>query len=105
MPDHQFDNLGPFPILQFAAALLVIGGLALAIWRGTRDRKSAGETLPQEARWFFDGPLAMAINILRDIKNHQDRIVEIQSSIPEENRKQTQLLHDIKEAIERRPRR
>lgn len=76
MQDVPIDRLGPYPILQFAAAIVVLGGLALAIWRGTRDRRSASSQLPEGTRWFFDGPLAMSINLMRDQKNHLDRIVE-----------------------------
>jgi len=86
MQDVPIDRLGPYPILQFAAAIVVLGGLALAIWRGTRDRKSANSQMPEGTRWFFDGPLAMAINLMRDSKNHLSRIVEQNEHILEELR-------------------
>ena len=105
MQDVPVDRLGPYPILQLAAAIVVLGGLTLAIWRGTRDRKAQGPQLPEEARWFFDGPLAMAINILRDIKSHLSRIVEQNEEIKDELRKVTDGQHDIKNAVENWPHR
>jgi hypothetical protein len=94
MQDFQVDKLGPYPLLQLAGAILVLCGLALAIYRASRDRPapSAVPQIPQEQRWFFDGPLSIAVNLLRDIRNHADRLVEIFSSVPEESRKHSDLL-------------
>jgi hypothetical protein len=103
MHEVPIDNLGPYPLLQLAAAVLVLGLLAVAVYRGTRDRGSGAPQVPAEQRWFFDGPLATAINLLRDIKNHLSRIVEIATPLPEEMRKQTKLLEEIKEEIEQLP--
>jgi hypothetical protein len=41
MLDLGIDKLGPWPLLQLAGAFMVLIGLALAVYRGTRDRKSA----------------------------------------------------------------
>ena len=104
MPDFQLDKFGPFAILQLAAAVMVLGGLALAIYRGSRDRNATGSPqIPQEQRWFFDGPLSVAINLLRDNRNHLGRIVDILDSVPEEQRKQTELLREIKSEIDNLP--
>jgi hypothetical protein len=95
MQDLPVDRLGPYPILQLAAAILILGGLAFAIWRASRDRRSIATVIPDEQRWFFDGPLATSINILRDIKNHQARLVELNEESIEVVRHQTGVLHEI----------
>jgi hypothetical protein len=100
MQDLPVDRLGPYPILQLAAAILILGGLAFAIWRASRDRRSIATVIPDEQRWFFDGPLATSINILRDIKNHQDRLVNLNEEVIEAVRHQTGVLHDIKNELE-----
>ena len=103
MQDLGVDKPGPYPLLQLAGAIVILAGLALAIYRGTRDQKWNTPEIPGEQRWFFDGPIATAVNVLRDIRNHLDRLVEISAPIPEELRKQTELLRNIKDAIEDMP--
>lgn len=97
MQDLPVDKLGPYPLLQLAAAIAVLGALAFALYRGTRDRRPDGAPqVPGEQRWFFDGPLSVAVNLLRDNRNHLGRLVDIGDQIPEELRKQTELLREIK---------
>lgn len=103
MNDVPLDKLGPYPLLQLAAAIVVLMGLTFAIYRGTRDRGGSGAPIiPPEQRWFFDGPLSIAVNLLRDCRNHLERIVERLDDVPEELRKQTELIREIKAEIERR---
>lgn len=91
MQDLPVDKLlAPFYVLQWVAALLVVGGLALAVYRGTRDRR-LGEP-KAEQRYFFDGPLAEALKLLRDNRNHLGRIVEMHEKQSAEQRDQTELL-------------
>ena len=103
MQDLGVDKLGPYPLLQLAGAIMILAGLALAIYRGTRDQKRDTPEIPGEQRWFFDGPVAVAVNLLRDNKNHLSRLVEILAPVPEELRKQTDILRDIKDAIDDMP--
>lgn len=109
-PELPLDKLGPYPLLQLAGAIVVLAALALAVYRGTRDRRGPDSPqIPNEQRWFFDGPLATAVTLLRDIRNHLGRLVDITETMPEEQRKQTELLKQIHDKIDdlpsRRPRR
>ena len=102
MNEVPVDKLGPYPLLQLAAAIVVFIGLSFAIYRGTRDRNGNGAPMiPPEQRWFFDGPLSVAVNLLRDCRNHLERIVEALDDVPEELRKQTEIMRDIKSELER----
>jgi hypothetical protein len=107
MQDLSLDKLGPYPLLQLAGAIVVLIGLAITVYRAMRDRPSnSAPQIPPEQRWFFDGPLTVAVNLLRDCRNHLGRLVEIEEQIPKELRKQTELLRKIEEGlIPRRPRR
>lgn len=100
MNDLPLDKLGPFVVLQWAAAVIVLCGLALAVYRGTRDRKAAERTLPPDARYFFDGPLAIALNLLRDIRGALFEIVKHVEPLGEEERNQTRLLSEIKAKLD-----
>jgi hypothetical protein len=96
MHDLPVDRLGPYPILQLAAAILILGGLAFAVWRANRDRRANSPLdIPGEQRYFFDGPLGVTLGMLRDIKNHQSRIVELNEEVIEVVRNQTSVLHEI----------
>jgi len=99
MQDLPLDRLGPFPLIQLAAAILVIGGLALAIYRGTRDRRKSLQE-PLEQHLFFDGPLNAALQSLRDLYGCQKRLIENTNPMAEEQRKQTKLLQEIKDGID-----
>lgn len=100
MQEFGVDRLGPFPLLQFAAALIVVIGLALAILRGTLDRKKSEQQFPLETRWFFDGPLNAALAILRDIRISLQRIEENTKPIAEELRNQTRELAEISNTLD-----
>jgi hypothetical protein len=95
MSDLPVDRLGPYPILQLAAAILILSGLAFAVWRANRDRRGNQLEIPGEQRYFFDGPLGVTLGMLRDIKNHQSRIVELNEEAIEVVRHQTGVLHEI----------
>lgn len=80
MLEANLDKLGQWPVLQFCAALLIVAGVAYAIFRGERDKaKSAPPDLPEQ-RWFFDGPIAKALSLqegiyreLKEIRNDNER--------------------------------
>lgn len=63
------DKLGQYPLLQLAAAVIILGSLALAVYRGTRDRRTPDAIANNEQRYFFDGPMGEALKLLRDIRN------------------------------------
>lgn len=87
MIDQAVDRLGPYPILQFAAAIVVLGGLAYAVVRSQKDK---GRTVPPLdsiafPQIFFQGPLVEGMKILGEVR--------------EEMRKQTGILLSIKRRI------
>lgn len=96
MQDLPVDRLGPYPLLQFAAAILVIGGLAIAIWRGTKDRQK----LAPEQRWFFDGPLAATMTLLRENREILRSIERHVEPLGELGRNQEKLLEVVVDKIE-----
>jgi hypothetical protein len=81
-----------------AAFFTALAALITGAARGRWFSSAAPPQPPAEQRWFFDGPLAVAVNLLRDHRNHLGRLVEILDALPEETRKQTELLREIKEA-------
>ena len=98
MPDLGFDRLGPFPLLQLVAAVVILVGLAAAVYRGTRDRRLSvdQEPMPGRNRWYFDGPLNAALETLRDqykVLCSIDRHVETFGEI---FRNHSRLLEEIK---------
>lgn len=70
-----FDALGPWPIIQCAAACLIVYGVLRAMGKGEKDRKANGDGTP---RWFAS---EQSLEVLRDIR--------------QELRFQTQLLEQI----------
>ena len=101
MQDLGISSLGPFPILQIAAAMAILAGLALAIYRGTRDRKLSTdqENLPISARWYFDGPLNAALETLRDIYRVMASVDNEVKTLGEELRTHSRLLRDIEQKL------
>ena len=110
MSDPGNSQYGPFLIMQYGGVLLVLIGLAFAVYRGTRDRKISTDqdNAPGGIRWFFDGPLNAALQTMHDtykIMCSIDRHVE---TFGEEFRAHTKLLEearrlliDIKELLNR----
>lgn len=74
------DKLGQWPILQFAAAVLIVLGVAYMMLRGLRDKESpptpAGSQ--HEQLWYFDGPLHQA---LRELSGVYREIKEMRTAI------------------------
>lgn len=98
--------------MQLAAAVAVLIGVAMAVWRGTRDRGSASQTpplLPGEQRYYFDGPMGEALRLLRDGRNVLNEIKEHVAPLGELGRNTNKELGEIKDKIDdlpsRRPRR
>lgn len=99
MPDLGLDKLGPFPLLQLAAALAVLAGVVFAVYRGTRDRRlSADQEYPPPSgfRWYFDGPLNAALESLHEQYKVLCSIDNEVEKFGEEFRIQTRLLGEIK---------
>lgn len=104
MNEFPIDKLGPYPILQFAAAVVILAGLAFAIYRGTRDRglQSPPQHQPPsipEQRYYFDGPMGEALKLLRDGRNLLNDIREHVEPLGEIGRNANRELNEIKDEI------
>jgi hypothetical protein len=101
MPDLGIDKLGPFPILQIVGAIIILSGLALAVYRGTRDRRLSIDQLPQPSstRWYFDGPLKASLDSLHDQYKVLCSIDNEIERIGEEFRNHTRLLDEIRNEL------
>lgn len=95
-------DLGQWPILQFAAAILTLAGIGYTILRGSKDR-GRREVLPSEQRWFFDGPLAEALRYMRENAKAQEQILLELRPIGEAIRNQNRILEDIKDSMNSAP--
>lgn len=92
------DKLGPYPLLQLAGAIVVLAALALAVYRGTRDRSPpAAAQIPNEQRYFFDGPMGEALKLLRDARNILNEIKEHVAPLGELGRNTVKELGEIKD--------
>src|ERR1019366_9508021 len=102
MPDLGIDKLGPFPILQIVGAIIILAGLALAVYRGTRDRRLSVDQMPtpSSTRWYFDGPLKASLDSLHDQYKVLCSIDNEVEKHGEEFRNQTRLLEDIKRDLD-----
>lgn len=101
--EFPIDKLGPYPLLQIAAAIVVLAGLALAVYRGSRDRslpRPAPPSIPNEQRYFFDGPIGEALKLLRDIRNVQNEIKEHVEPLGELGRAGNKELGEIKDKVD-----
>src|ERR1017187_7115239 len=101
MPDLGIDKLGPFPILQIVGAIIILSGLALAVYRGTRDRRLSIDQLPQPSstRWYFDGPLKASLDSLHDQYKVLCSIDNTVEKFGEEFRNHTRLLEEIRNEL------
>ena len=101
MQDLGIDKLGAFPLLQIAAAIVVLSGLAAAVYRGTRDRKLSAdqESSPGMARWYFDGPLKATLDTLRDSYRVLCSIDRQVDTFGEQLRTHARLLEEIKNEL------
>jgi hypothetical protein len=107
-------NLGPYPILQFAAAILVLVGVGLAVYRGFRDKSKALDANDPSSRWFFDGPIKVHLEQQAEIVQQQAEIMQHIKALREasdrlerekageESRKHTDLLQRLVIVLERR---
>jgi len=68
MPDLPAANFGPFVILQFAGAVMMLGMLTLAVIKGVRDRRVSPEVAP-DTRYFLNGPVKSALDLLGEIRD------------------------------------
>lgn len=96
MPD--IDSLGKWPIVQFGLVALTLMAAAYAMWRGTRDQKQAA---PAETRWFFDGPLNVAITHLRDIARISEETKREMTAACQAIRDMNRTLEEFKDSIDR----
>ena len=101
MLDQATSQFGPFIIMQYGGVLLVLVGLAVAVYRGTRDRKTSidQEMMPGGVHWYFDGPLNAALQTLHDISRLLTSIDSDVSQIGEEMRRQTELLREVRSEL------
>ena len=101
MPDLGIDKLGPFPILQIVGAIIILAGLALAVYRGTRDRRLSIDQLPvpSSTRWYFDGPLKASLDTLHDQYKVLCSIDNTVEKFGEEFRNHTRLLEEIRDEL------
>lgn len=102
MNELPIDKLGPYPLLQLAAAIVVLAGVALAVYRGTKDRTTprAGPHIPNEQRYFFDGPIGEGLKLLRDCRNILNEVKEHVEPLGELGRNANRDLGEIKDKID-----
>lgn len=69
---NLIESLGAFPIIQIGIAAVVVGGFAVATWRGLRESKR-----PQQGgvEMFFDGPIVTGIKALDRLAAAAEKIV------------------------------
>lgn len=94
------NSLGPYPLLQFAAAVLVLAALAFAIYRGSRDRRSPDAAFANEQRYFFDGPMGEALKLLRDLRNIANETRAHVEPLGELGRNAVKELGEIKDKVD-----
>jgi hypothetical protein len=79
--DRIFEALGPWPIVQFAAAALIIFFVLKAMGRGEKDRKTNGNG-DGTPRWFAN---EQTLEVLRDIKGELRQHTQLLEQIANEN--------------------
>jgi hypothetical protein len=82
-----FESLGPWPIVQFAAAALIFYVGLRAIQRGEKDKKpNGGNTNGGQPSWTMYGPVHDAIGAIHEMN--------------EQSRKQVDLLERIEAGVQ-----
>jgi hypothetical protein len=101
MPDLGNNQYGPFLVILHAGVLLVLIGLAFAVYRGTRDRRLSIDQLPipSSTRWYFDGPLKASLDSLHDQYKVLCSIDNTVEKFGEEFRNHTRLLEEIRNEL------
>lgn len=76
---NGLDKLGQFPLIQLAIGFLIVIGGLMALRQGSRDKKKIPPPEVPEQRWYFDGPVAKALEalsgifgILKEIRREND---------------------------------
>lgn len=106
MPELAIPNLGPFLLVQGAVAFVVIGGAILAWLRGSKRAPAPNPAESQEQRWFFDGPVARALEYLKDILNTlQETRHDNDKAARDLRDRHDEHMEAIRELLERLPRR
>lgn len=102
MNELPIDKLGPYPLLQLTAAIVVLIGIAVAVYRGTRDRapKSPPLSISNEQRYYFDGPVGEHLKLMRDTRNLLNEIKEHVEPLGELGRNNNRELGEISHKID-----
>lgn len=103
--DIPIDRLGNFPIVQFAAALVIVGFGAIMMWRAFISKAPAPSAAVPEQRWYFEGPIAEMFKQLARVNQHLDRAVEHLEKANELADKKIELLTEIERHLRDQPRR
>ena len=110
MLEIGLDKLGQWPILQFAAAILMFWAIGYVIVRGLRD-KNVEPTHPREVheqRWYFDGPVIQALNKLEGVYRLLDALVDLKKEEIAERRAQhvehMKAVNELRDLLARRRR-
>lgn len=78
MPGLDQANLGPYPILQLAAAILVLMGVGIAVWRGLRDKDKSEENDPDRLQYQLDQAQLQA-NVARVLEANREAFFKAMS--------------------------
>lgn len=96
--DTDFVNiLGPFPILQLTAGIVILVVCAIVWMRGTRKQEPDD---PLQTILRMDGPIAVAIGLLRQIAESTSHANQLSQQVAEEARNQRKLLEELGRRLE-----
>lgn len=95
--DIPLDKLGAFPILQLAAAIMIVAFGGVMMWRALVAKSSAQSPTPAapEQRWYFEGPIAEAFKQMARTNQHLERIGEYLKKSNELAEKRGEQLEDV----------
>ncbi len=71
-----FDALGPWPIVQFAAACLIVYCVLHAMGKGEKDRRANGNNDAGTPRWFASEQMLEVLREIRHELRHQTQLLE-----------------------------